>query len=108
MWWLNKVCLTNMPRVLHSTKKSIYHRIISKSKTIPFISNLGEPRDFTCKVKSEGGDGSFYQPPEMQWMIGDGYPSNNKNDYEKVNRNLEIKSVYARIKFVKHNLPRTI
>ena len=86
-----------MQRVLHSTKKSKCHKNISKSKTIPFISNLGEPRDFTCKVKSEGGDGSFYQPPEMQWMIGDGYPSNNENDYEEVYQNLEIQSVYVLI-----------
>ena len=101
MWWLNKVYLTNMQRVLHSTKIGLFLRV----KLFLLFPILGEPRDFTCKVKSEGGDGRSYQPPEMQWMIGDGYPSYNENDYEKVNQTLEIHSVYARIK---HILPRKI
>ena len=38
-----------------------------------------------CKVRSEGGDGSSYEPPEMQWMVGGGYPFDNVNSYKKVN-----------------------
>ena len=85
-----------MQRVLHSTKKSKLGLFL-RVKLFLLFPILGEPRDFTCKVKSEGGDGRSYQPPEMQWMIGDGYPSYNENDYEKVNQTLEIHSVYARI-----------
>ena len=38
-----------------------------------------------CKVRSEGGDGSSYEPPEMQWMVGGGYPFDKVNSYKKVN-----------------------
>ena len=53
---------------------------------------IGENEEFTCKVKSEGGEG-YYEPPEMQWIVGDGYPSYNENPYEKVIEWLIIASI---------------
>ena len=47
------------------------------------LHQIGENEEFICKVKSEGGEG-YYEPPEMQWIVGDGYPSYNENPYEKV------------------------
>ena len=46
---------------------------------------LGKPHEFVCTVKSEGGDGSSYEPPEMQWTIEGEFPFDNPNGYEKVN-----------------------
>ena len=45
---------------------------------------LGEPSGFVCTVRSEDGDGSFYEPPEMQWVLDGGFPKDNDNLYEKV------------------------
>ena len=53
---------------------------------------IGENEEFRCKVKSEGGEG-YYEPPEMQWIVGDGYPSYNENPYEKVSQLLSIASI---------------
>ena len=37
-----------------------------------------------CTVRSQGGDGSFYEPPEMVWMVEEEFPLEGDGVYVKV------------------------
>ena len=37
-----------------------------------------------CTVRSQGGDGSFYEPPEMVWMVEGEFPLESDAVYVKV------------------------
>ena len=44
----------------------------------------GETQGLVCTVRSQGGDGSFYEPPEMVWMIEGEFPLESDGVYVKV------------------------
>ena len=44
----------------------------------------GQPHGLVCTVRSQGGDGSFYEPPEMVWMLEGEFPLETDGVYVKV------------------------
>ena len=44
----------------------------------------GQPHGLVCTVRSQGGDGSFYEPPEMVWMLEGEFPLETDSVYVKV------------------------
>ena len=58
------------------------------------ILKLGKPHGLVCSIRSEGGDGGVYEPPEMQWILDGGFPKDNENTYEMVNIKLDFYIYY--------------